>query len=208
MEDLVNEDKLNDNSLNSKSSDAQKIVVPKKRGRKKLVKRGRKMNGNGGSMDTHLNINGDGQIMEDDNQKKQEKIDKRKELLRQHLEEVKWQAVDKILNEKSKKEREKEKKLKRELEDTKAKEAATEEKRKQALSNIHIKHSKDGQVSVSFPRGFLLPKVLSQEKPNGNSKIINNISLQACMKCGKQSKYCNPASKKHSCSLKCYKELS
>lgn len=138
---------------------------------------------------------------------KQEKIDRRKELIKQHLEEVKWQAVDKILNEKGRKEREKEKKIKKEIEDIKAKEAAIEDRKKQALTKIHTKHFKDGRITLSFPIGFLLPKILEQKARNcgiSNKRISNRI----CMKCGKKSIYCNPSSKNLSCSLQCYKELN
>ena len=143
----------------------------------------------------------------DDERRRQEKIDSRKELMKRHLEEVKWQAVDKILNEKSRQEREKEKKLKKELEDIKTREAANEEKKKQALTNIHVKYSKDGMVTLSFPRGFLLPKVLAQDghRTTADVNIASNSCL--CARCGKPSKYRNPQNGKRTCSLECYKAL-
>jgi hypothetical protein len=203
MEDVNSGSKIIEVSLSSESSDIGKCNEVKKRGR---TKRGRKKKGDNGSLASESMdgaMNG-----QEDSQKRQEKIDKRKELLKKHLEDVKWQAVDKILNEKSKKEREKEKKLKKDIEDGKAKEAAMEEKLKQALSSIHIKHCKDGQVTLSFPRGVLLPKVLSQEAKNGHVIKKSQIKSYDCLKCGKPSKYCNPSSKKYSCSLECYKALN
>lgn len=203
MDDVNSGSRIIEVSLSSESSELGKSNDIKKRGR---TKRGRKKKGENGSLASEsMDGASNGQ---EDSQKKQEKIEKRKELLKKHLEDVKWQAVDKILNEKSRKEREKEKKLKKEIEDGKMKEAAMEEKLKQALSSIHIKHCKDGLVTLSFPRGVLLPKVLSQDARNGNPIKKSQIRSYVCLKCGKPSKYCNPSSKKYSCSLECYKALN
>lgn len=210
MKDTISKAKMYDISLNSGNSEVPLIEEPKKRGRKKASKRGRKKKVLGLSEIDGLNKDSDSKdIAADDLQKKQEKIEKRKELMKLQMEEIKWQAVDRILNEKGRKEREREKKLKKEIEENIAKQAAIEEKKKLALTNIRIKYLKDGQITLSFPRGFLLPRVLEQEKLiNGDVSKKSIISVNNCKKCGKLSKYCNSKSKNYSCSLECYKELN
>jgi hypothetical protein len=197
MVDIESDSRIVEISLSSESSGALDSLVKSKRGRKK---RGRKKN-------SEPQANED--LTENEvNQKQQEKVDKRKELIKKHQEDIKWQAVDKILNEKGRKEKEKEKKLKKDIEDSKAKEAAIEAKKMQALSHIHVKHFKDGHVTLSFPVGFLLPKVLSQQKTNGNGNGNGIHKCNSCMQCGMPSKYCNPKNQKYSCSLKCFKALN
>ncbi len=203
---------MNDISSGTVSSGAS--GAKKRRGRKKAV---RKSLRNGTD-----SPEGDSGSPEEDMKRKQEKIDKRKELMQKHMEEVKWQAVDKILNEKGRKEREKEKKAKKQQEDAKAKEAADEAKKRSALTDIHIRYCRDGSITLSFPQGFLLPAVLTQEDGTNGSMSVQSaqsishikngacvrLGTSICMKCGKPSKYCNPKNKKLSCSLQCYKELN
>lgn len=169
-----------------------------------MGKRGKGINGDSISIDSG-SANMDEGNEQEYMKKKQEKIDQRKEVLRKHLEDVKWQAVDKILNEKGRKERDKEKKKKQDIEDAKIKAAAVEERKRQALTNIHIKYSNNGQVLLSFPHGFFLPKVLDQKNGTSNHSTKTNIGKTVCMNCGKPSKYCNPKSKKYSCSIECFK---
>ncbi len=156
---------------------------------------------------------------EEDSRRRQEKSDRRRELMQKHMEEVKWQAVDKILNEKGRKEREKEKLRRRQLEDSRIRQAAEEARKLRGFTSIRIKYCKDGTIRLSFPEGLLLPAVLMQEKgmitaaaatlqmeqPHENKQAIRST---LCMKCGRPSKYCNPKSRKLSCSLECYKALN
>lgn len=141
---------------------------------------------------------------EEDEKRKLEKIEQRRELMRKHMEEVKWQAVHKILNEKGRKEREKEKKAKKEKEDQIAKEAAIHAKKTASLTNIRTKYYKDGSITLSFPQGFLLPQVLSKEKANGvaSKKTVAN---NTCVKCGNIGKYRNAKDGAVTCSFECYK---
>lgn len=169
--------------------------VRKKRGRKKIQ---RKHNGELG-FDNDTSENG-----EVDEKRKQEKIEQRRELMRKHMEEVKKQAVYKILNEKGKKEREREKKAKKEKEDQLAKEAAMNAKKKASLSNIHIKYAKDGSIALSFPQGFLLPQVLSQEKSNGTIQK-KSLANNCCVLCGNIGKYRSSKNGSITCSLECYR---
>lgn len=169
--------------------------VRKKRGRKKIQKR------HNGELGSEIDISETG---EEDEKRKQEKIEQRREIMRKHMEEVKWQAVHKILNEKGRKEREKEKKARKEKEDQMAKEAALSAKKKAALSNIHIKYYKDCSVTLSFPRGFLLPQVLSQEKSNEPPQR-KSLANEKCTHCGNIGKYRNSKNGDVTCSLKCYK---
>jgi len=169
--------------------------VRKKRGRKKIQRR---YNGELGSENDILEAG------EEDEKRKQEKIEQRREIMRKHMEEVKWQAVHKILNEKGRKEREKEKRARKEKEDQIAKEAAMNAKKKASLSNIHIKYYKDCSVTLSFPRGFLLPQVLSQGKPNEAAQR-KSLANEKCIKCGSIGKYRNSKNGTVTCSFECYK---
>ncbi len=202
-------------SSHTGSSEAGFNGTRKRRGRK----RGRgRLNGDIGSSENGSLYASPEEDGEEDQKRKQEKAEQRRELTRKHAEEIKWQAVHKILNEKGRKEREKEKKAKKEKEDQKAKEAAEDAKRKAALTNIHVKYYKDGSVTLSFPQGFLLPAVLSQPKANGVAVIAAATTVattangsrkimtgKKCANCGNQGKYCDPKSGKISCSLACYK---
>lgn len=172
--------------------------VRKRRGRKKVQ---RKPNGEIGS-ENGISENG-----EEDEKRKQERIEQRKELMRKHIEEVKWQAVHKILNEKGKKEREKEKRAKKEKEDQIAKEDAINAKKKASLTNIHIKYYHNGSITLSFPQGFLLPPVLSQDK-NGVVMHKKTVVEDKCVNCGKNGKYRSSKDGAIACSLECYKLIN
>jgi len=206
--------KLN-NGINNVSIPVSQPIqngIRKKRGRRKIQ---RGPNGEIASSDNASHYAGLEDSGEEDLKRKQDKIEQRREMLRKHNEEVKWQAVHKILNEKGRKEREKEKNAKKEVEDLAAKNAALEAKKKASLSNIRIKYYRDGSIKLSFPQGFLLPHVLNQEKMNGFASNNDGVKMekklinaQKCEKCGGQGKYCNPKSKKISCSLSCYKLIN
>ena len=198
-----------DMSVHTGSSEAVSQGLARRRSRKSNVRRKPRKNGRNGSAGSESpNGGAAGEENEvDDVRRRQEKIDSRRELLKRHQEEVKWQAVDKILNEKSRQEREKEKKLKKELIDSKTREAALEEKKRQALTNIHIKYYKDGLVTLSFPRGFLLPKVLAQDGVQDSVQSRPTATSSVCAHCGKPSKYRDPHTDRRSCSLECYKAL-
>ncbi len=198
-----------DVSVHTGSSEAVSQNLGRRRGRKKNTRRKPRANDPNHSVGSDsANGNGAGEENDgEDNRRRQEKIDSRRELIRQHQEEIKWQAVDKILNEKSRQEREKEKKLKKDLEDLKTREAVLEEKKKQALTNIHIKYYKDGLVTLSFPRGFLLPKVLAQDGGQTSAESRAPMNQCICAHCGKPSKYLHPQTQQRSCSLECYKAL-
>eukprot|EP00826_Nyctotherus_ovalis_P036276 TRINITY_DN3202_c0_g1_i10.p1 TRINITY_DN3202_c0_g1~~TRINITY_DN3202_c0_g1_i10.p1 ORF type:complete len:188 (-),score=54.44 TRINITY_DN3202_c0_g1_i10:152-715(-) len=169
--------------------------VRKRRGRKKVQK---KLNGAPIS-ENDISENG-----EEDEKRKQEKIEQRRELMRKHMEEVKWQAVHKILNEKGRKEREKEKKAKKDKEDQKAKEAAIHAKKTASLTNIRTKYYKDGSITLSFPQGFLLPQVLSKKKVNEVASK-KTLASNKCVKCGNNGKYRNAKNGTVTCSFECYK---
>ena len=205
---MSNEVNSHTGSSEALSNSAASNGVRKRRGRKKIQ---RKANGEIGSSENGSMYASPEEDGEEDQKRKQEKIEQRRELMRRHIEEVKWQAVHKILNEKGKKEREKEKKAKKDIEDQKVKEAALEAKKKAALTNIHIKYYKDGSVTLSFPQGFLLPQVLSQEKATGfheNKMGKKTLTGKTCMNCGNEAKYCNPKTGRISCSLTCYKVIN
>lgn len=105
------------------------------------------------------------------------------------------------IKEEGKKLRDRQKKLN---DDLIKKEQQQQELYKISLTKIKQKYGKDGIISVRFPEGLLIPKILNQKlievscNKNKNCQVLN---------CKNQKKYTDPKTKKDYCSLTCYKLL-
>ena len=115
------------------------------------------------------------------------------------LEEQKRETIERILNEDDRKLKEKQKKINDELIATKKKKE--EEKMREKITKIIINYQKDGKIFIRFPKGLLLPQVLTQKK--------KEIKMQKlCEICKKNiSIYTEPKKKIKYCSVNCYKKI-
>jgi hypothetical protein len=147
------------------------------------------------------------ELTDDDINKKNELIQKRKNNAKRQLEEEKRLVIEKILNEDGRKLRERQRKIN---EENMKKEFDDEEKYKQSLTKIKTKILRNGKIYVRFPQGLLIPRHLKQ-KPLDENKIENLIlkSQQTCQvdNCKNIKKYRDPKTHKFYCSLFCYKKL-
>ena len=132
-----------------------------------------------------------------------------KKKLKQQQEDKKTHAIEKILNDEGKKLREKKREEIKKLRIEKDK----EERQKAAnLTKLVIKYSKDGNVTLRFPPGILIPKVLYQKsdiienKENNNDINYGNKNCEV-FNCLNKKRYRDPKSGKYYCSLGCYKKL-
>jgi hypothetical protein len=118
---------------------------------------------------------------------KKDKIERRKQMSLKYIEDVRKQALDKILREQSKKPKKKD-------------EAQQSTIAKDQGPFIRYIIGKDGKIKLSFPNGFILPKILTcNDKPKVGI-------VRQCDICGKNGKYSIKGSK-CCCSLGCYKRL-
>ena len=115
------------------------------------------------------------------------------------LEEQKRETIERILNEDDRKLKEKQKKINDELIASKKKKE--EEKMREKITKIIINYQKDGKIFIRFPKGLLLPQVLTQKK--------KEIKLQKlCEICEKNiGIYTEPKNKIKYCSVNCYKKI-
>ena len=136
------------------------------------------------------------ELTEDEIIRKNDLIIKRRIDQKQQKEDEKNQAIEKILNDEGRKLKEKQKKQEEKRQkDLKDK----EEKQKLSLTRIKYKCNKDG-VYVRFPKGILLPKVLTQKE--NKEYPIRKCQVNICTN---DFKYKDPTSKINYCSLECFK---
>ena len=123
----------------------------------------------------------------DENAEKLKK-EHRKQLSIKYTEDVRRQALEKILKDQLKKP----KKMGVDVNVTVKKDLGPKIK-------YHI--SKNNKICLSFPNGFILPKILSYKEP-----VLNKLPQQLCNNCGQRAKYLLKEGK-GCCSLGCYKKM-
>jgi len=147
------------------------------------------------------------ELTEDEINKKNELIQKRKNHAKRQLEEEKRLVIEKILNEDGRKLRERQRKIN---DENIKKELENEEKYKASLTKIKTKILRNGEIYVRFPQGLLIPRHLKQ-KPFDENKAENiiNKSKQNCQvdNCMNIKKYRDPKTQIFYCSVDCYKKL-
>jgi len=147
------------------------------------------------------------ELTEDEINKKNEQIQKRKNHAKRQLEEEKRLTIEKILNEDGRKLRERQRKIN---EENLKKELENEEKYKLSLTKIKTKILKNGKIYVRFPQGLIIPKHLKQkalEENKAEMLIFNSQRKCEINNCSNIKKYKDPKSQKFYCSVECYKKL-
>lgn len=136
-------------------------------------------------------------LTEEEIAKKTEQTRIRKLHAKKQLEEEKRETIERILNEDGRKLRERQKKMN---EENFKREQALEEKYKFSLTKIKHKYLSNGSVYVRFPQGFLVPEILFQKV-----KELTPIPKCDVDTCSNNKKYTDPVTKKHYCSVSCFK---
>lgn len=192
LEDSVfNEEEIIDESLSDKEEPEEGNLAPKSSRRQNLS-----ISLNFDPLDKRKKKQ-KRELTEEEIIKKNDLLMQRKKQLKEQQEEEKRLAIDRILNDEGKKLRDRKKNL-----ENKAKiEQEKEERNKANLSKIQVKYCKDGQVTVRFPQGLLIPKVLYQKPP---SEIPKNCEIENCLG---MKRYRDPKSGIYYCSLDCYKKI-